>query len=110
MTKVPLLGLVENMSYFVCPDNGKTYHIFGESRTATHAEEAGIPFLGSLPLDLTVAPASDRGEPIAIAQPDGEQARLYREIAGKIAAELSTRHMKKQQKAGFKEFFKVRAG
>ena len=110
MTKVPLLGLIENMSYFLCPDNGKTYHIFGESRTERHATEAGVPFLGRLPLDLAVGPAADRGEPIAVAQPDGEQARLYHDMAGKIAAMLSTRHLEKEKKASFGSFFKMKGG
>ena len=109
MTKVPVLGLVENMAHFVCPDNGKTYHIFGQGRTAANAGETGLSVLASLPLDLAVAPASDRCEPIVVAQPDGEQARLYATLAGLVAAELSKRHAAKQQKASFKEFFKVQA-
>ena len=107
MTKVPLLGLVENMSYFLCPDNGKTYHIFGESRTERHAQQAELPFLASIPLDLKVGPAQDRGELVAIADPDGEQAGIYKALAGQLAAELSKRHMAAERKESLKGFFKV---
>ena len=92
-TKVPVLGLVENMAYFTCPDNGKTYHIFGEGKTEAQAAEHGLPFLGQLPLDMQVGPAADRGELIADVDPEGEQARLYNEMAGRVAAELSKRHL-----------------
>ncbi len=107
MTKVPLLGLVENMSYFDCPDNGKRYHIFGEARTESRAKELNIHFLGGLPIDGQIGPAADRGEPIIVADPSGIQADLYRTIAGKIAAELSKRHMAKENKKDLKDFFKV---
>jgi len=94
-TDVPVLGLLENMSYFVCPDNGKTYYVFGEGRTREHAARNGVPFLGLLPLDMRLGPAADRGQLIADADPDGDQARRYAEFAGKLAAELSRRHMGK---------------
>ena len=108
MTRVPLLGLVENMAYFVCPDNGKTYFIFGEGRTAKHAADHELEVLGRLPLDLRVGPAADKGELIAIADPGGEQARLYSEIAGKIAADLSKRNAAKERKDSLKGFFSVK--
>ena len=109
MTHVPVLGLVENMSYFVCPDNGKRYYIFGEGRTEKHAEAAEVPFLGQLPLDMAIGPAADRGEPIVIGQPDGEQAQLYRQMVGRVASDLSKRHLEKERKSGLKDFFKVRS-
>ena len=106
-THVPVLGLVENMSYFVCPDNGKTYYIFGKGRTAQHANDLGLELLGTLPIDPQIGPAADRGELIAINDPDGEQTGLYAEIAGKIAAALSKRHLAKEKKKSLKGFFKV---
>ena len=107
MTRVPLLGLVENMSFFVCPDNGKTYHIFGESRVQRHAEEVELPVLASFPMDMMVGPAADRGELVGVAQPDGEQAGIYRKLAGQVAAALSKRHAAQEKKDALKGFFKV---
>ena len=85
MLKVELLGLVENMSYFLCPDNGKKYAIFGESRTANHCAEQDLILLGSLPLDMAVSPNADRGQPIATAEPDSAQAQHWAAIAGRVA-------------------------
>lgn len=59
---MPILGLIENMSYFVCPDNGKSYQIFGESRIEAIAKEHCLPLLGKLPIDPVMAAACDRGE------------------------------------------------
>jgi ATP-binding protein involved in chromosome partitioning len=109
MTKVPLLGLVENMSYFHCPDNDKTYHIFGEGRTASHAEEHRLDFLGQLPIDPQIGPAADKGELIAIADPSGLQASKYADLAGKVAAALAKRAVAKEKKEKLKGFFKVSA-
>ena len=109
MTKVPLLGLVENMSFFLCPDNQKTYHIFGQGKTAAHAEEQRTAFLGELPIDPQIGPAADRGELIAVADPSGLQAGLYTELAGKVAAALAKRAMEKEKKEKLKGFFKVSA-
>lgn len=61
MMQVPILGLVENMAYFTCPDNGKTYHIFGKGKAAGVAIEYGIPLLGSIPIDPAIADACDAG-------------------------------------------------
>ena len=58
---VPILGLMENMSYFVTPDTGKRYDLFGPSRAEERAREMGVPFLGQLPIDPRIAELSDRG-------------------------------------------------
>ena len=108
MTRIPLLGLVENMSHFLCPDNGKTYYIFGKGRTAKHAEAAETVLLAELPLDPQIGPGADRGELIAMMDPDGLQGRKYAELAGKVASELSRRHFAKERKNGLRDFFKVR--
>lgn len=60
--KLPIVGLVENMSYFECPDCGKRLHIFGEGKTERAAESHGMRFLGRLPIDPSLSEKSDRGE------------------------------------------------
>ena len=62
LMEMPIIGLVENMSYFVCPDNGKSYQLFGESRVEAVAREQGLKLLGRLPIDPLLAAACDRGE------------------------------------------------
>ena len=61
MMDIPILGLVENMSYFTCPDNGKDYHIFGKGKSAAAALEYGVPLLGSIPINPEIADACDEG-------------------------------------------------
>ncbi|HSL85767.1 MAG TPA: P-loop NTPase, partial [Bacteroidales bacterium] len=61
MMNVPILGLVENFSYFVCPDNGREYSIFGESRASGVALEFGLPLLARIPVDPVISEACDRG-------------------------------------------------
>ena len=86
---VPILGIIENMSYFVAPDTGKAYHIFGHGGGQEAAEELKVPFLGEIPLDIPTRQGGDDGEPILIADPNGKQAALFREIAGKMAQQVS---------------------
>ncbi len=85
---VPILGIVENMAYFVAPDTGKAYHIFGHGGGAEAASELGVPFLGALPLEIATRKASDDGEPIVVSQPESEQAKTFCEIAGKLAQQI----------------------
>ncbi len=106
MLKIELLGLVENMAYFLCPDNNKRYAIFGESRTARHCAAHDVKILGSLPLDMAVSPNADRGQPISMAEPDSEQATLYAEIAGRTAKEQALlNHQRTHTADKHKEFF-----
>jgi ATP-binding protein involved in chromosome partitioning len=86
---VPMLGLVENMAYFVCPDNDKTYYIFGEGRTEAFAQKLNLDLLGSFPLDMAVAPSGDVGIPITVSQPDGEQSERYRKLAQGVATRIA---------------------
>jgi ATP-binding protein involved in chromosome partitioning len=86
---VPILGIIENMSYFIAPDTGKAYHIFGHGGGQVAAEELKIPFLGAVPLDIPMRRASDEGEPLLISDPDGTQAKILREVAGKVAQQVS---------------------
>jgi ATP-binding protein involved in chromosome partitioning len=81
---IPLLGLVENMSYFMAPDTGKRYDIFGHGGAANAAVGMGMPFLGELPLDMSIREMSDAGKPVVSADPDGPQAVAFRAIAREI--------------------------
>ncbi len=86
--EVPLLGIVENMSYFVAPDTGKRYDIFGHGGARREAERLGVPFLGEVPLVMAIRELSDAGTPITIAEPNGPQAEAYRLIAANMMAEV----------------------
>jgi ATP-binding protein involved in chromosome partitioning len=81
---VPVLGVVENMSYFVCPHCGERSDIFTHGGARRAAETMGVPFLGEIPLDMAIREASDAGKPIVVAQPDGAHAAAYRAIAEQI--------------------------
>ena len=78
---VPVLGIVENMSYFLAPDTGKRYDIFGHGGARREAEKLGVPFLGEVPLVMAIRETSDAGTPIVVSEPDGPHAAAYREIA-----------------------------
>jgi ATP-binding protein involved in chromosome partitioning len=81
---VPVLGLVENMSYFVCPKCGERSDIFGHGGAQHEAERQGVPFLGAVPLHMDIRETSDAGRPVVATDPDGPHARIYREIAAKV--------------------------
>jgi len=81
---VPLLGIVENMSYFVAPDTGKRYDIFGHGGARKEAERLGVVFLGEVPLEMGIRESSDDGRPVVAAKPDGPEAKIYRDIATKV--------------------------
>jgi ATP-binding protein involved in chromosome partitioning len=89
--EVPLLGIVENMSYFLAPDTGKRYDIFGHGGARAEAERIGVPFLGEVPLTIDIRERSDAGTPVVVSDPDGASARIYRDIAAKVWAELGGR-------------------
>jgi ATP-binding protein involved in chromosome partitioning len=89
VTKVPVMGLIENMASFVCTNCGTEHHIFGKGHIRELAEAASLPYLGSLPLDPDVSPRSDEGLPIVIASPDGASARALIELAGIVAGRQS---------------------
>jgi ATP-binding protein involved in chromosome partitioning len=90
-TRVHLLGIVENMSYYACPHCGTRDDIFGHGGARRASEELQIPFLGEIPLERRICDASDRGTPIVAAEPDSTAARAYREIAGHLAQQVSIR-------------------
>jgi ATP-binding protein involved in chromosome partitioning len=81
---VPLLGIVENMSYFLAPDTGKRYDIFGHGGARREAERLGVTFLGEVPLEMGIRESSDAGAPVVVSKPDGAEARIYRDIASKV--------------------------
>ncbi|MYZ47440.1 Mrp/NBP35 family ATP-binding protein, partial [Propylenella binzhouense] len=80
---VPVLGIVENMSYFVCPHCGGRSDIFGHGGAEAEAGRIGTPFLGAVPLHMEIRERSDAGVPVVVADPDGPHAAIYREIARK---------------------------
>ncbi len=81
---VPLLGIVENMSYFIAPDTGKRYDIFGHGGARREAERLGVFFLGEVPLQMEIRETSDSGEPVVVSKPDGPEAKIYRDIATRV--------------------------
>jgi ATP-binding protein involved in chromosome partitioning len=85
---VPVLGVVENMSYFLCPSCGTRSDIFGHGGARHEAERLGVPFLGEVPLHMSIREKSDAGLPVVATEPDGEHARIYRDIATKVLAQL----------------------
>jgi ATP-binding protein involved in chromosome partitioning len=85
---VPILGIVENMSYFIAPDTGKRYDIFGHGGARAEAERIGVPFLGEVPLDMKIRENSDLGTPLTASEPDGVHAKTYREISKQVAERL----------------------
>ena len=85
---VPVLGIVENMSYFIAPDTGARYDIFGHGGAKAEAERISVPFLGEVPLTMEVRETSDAGRPVTATAPDSASAQAFREIAAKAWAEL----------------------
>jgi ATP-binding protein involved in chromosome partitioning len=81
---VPVIGIVENMSYFVCPHCGQRSDVFTHGGARRAAEAMGVPFLGEVPLDMAIREASDAGKPIVVATPDGPHAAAYRAIADQV--------------------------
>jgi ATP-binding protein involved in chromosome partitioning len=87
--KVPLLGVVENMSYFVCPHCGGRTDVFSHGGARKEAEKLGVPFLGEVPLDIAIRINSDEGRPVIATMPDSPQASALLEIARGVANTLS---------------------
>lgn len=84
-TNVPVLGMIENMSTFICPHCGEASHIFGEGA----AGKLGIKLLGSVPLDIKLRETSDAGVPIVVAAPESAVAKIYKDVAGKVLARVN---------------------
>src|SRR6266850_640006 len=86
---VPVLGIIENMSYFVCPKCGERHDVFGHGGARKEAERLGVPFLGEVPLHMAIRETSDSGRPVVATDPDGPHAKVYREIAGRVREQLA---------------------
>jgi ATP-binding protein involved in chromosome partitioning len=85
---VPVLGVVENMSYFMCPHCGTRSDIFAHGGARHEAERLGVPFLGEVPLHMTIREKSDSGLPVVATEPDGPHAKIYRDIATNVLAQI----------------------
>jgi ATP-binding protein involved in chromosome partitioning len=85
---VPVLGVVENMSYFLCPECGTRSDIFGHGGARREAERLGVPFLGEVPLHMEIREKSDAGLPVVATAPDGPHARIYRDIAARVRDQM----------------------
>ena len=88
-TQVPILGIVENMSVFVCPDCGHEHHIFGHGGARATAEELGAPFLGEIPLVPSIRETSDAGTPIVVSAPQSREAQAFLAIAQQVAEKIA---------------------
>lgn len=88
--EAPILGVIENMSYFLCPHCGGRSEIFAHGGARHDAEQMGVPFLGEAPLDMKVRETSDAGRPVVGAEPDSPQAAVYLNLAAKVKTLLET--------------------
>jgi ATP-binding protein involved in chromosome partitioning len=95
--KVPILGVLENMSYFVCDQCEKRHDIFGHGGARRVAEEFEVPFLGEIPLSTDIRESSDAGTPVVALRPDSPQAVAFTEVAKALAAQVSIRGYKQRQ-------------
>lgn len=81
---IPVLGIIENMSYYICPKCGDEAHIFGHGGAKAEAAKLSCDFLGEVPLDIVIRETADRGEPIVVSKPSSSHAKAYRDIAKKV--------------------------
>src|SRR6195256_525370 len=91
---IPVLGIIENMSYFIAPDTGTRYNIFGEGGGAKLAEMYHVPLLGTIPLGLEVREGGDSGVPVVVSHPESPQAVAFRRVAEEVARQVSIEAMK----------------
>ena len=85
---VPVLGIIENMSHFICPDCGSRHDVFGHGGAAAEAARIGAPFLGEIPLEMAIRSTSDAGTPVVANAPDGPHAAYYKVIAENMLTQL----------------------
>jgi len=90
---VPILGVVENMSTFVCPNCGHEEHIFSYGGAKREAEKLGVPFLGEIPIDLSIREGGDAGLPVTVGHPDSPVAQVFRRLAREMAAKVSVHNL-----------------
>jgi ATP-binding protein involved in chromosome partitioning len=87
---VPVLGIVENMSYYICKHCGERTEIFGHGGGRKTAEMLGVPFLGEVPIDPKVVVGGDTGEPIVVMDPESSAAQAFRDIAARIVKQIES--------------------
>jgi ATP-binding protein involved in chromosome partitioning len=87
---VPILGLVENMSYFLCPNDGNRYNIFGSGGGEREAKRLGVPLLAQVPLEIPLRESGDKGVPIVVAQPTSASAKLFHQVAKTVRSKCVT--------------------
>lgn len=105
-TKIPVLGVIENMAGFTCGQCGAHHAVFGESRIAHHCESMGLELFGSIALDSVTAIAADHGEPITVAAPDSEAAKTYQALAQRVAQKVAViAHERAEITPKFQAFF-----
>jgi len=92
---VPVLGIIENMSYFICGKCGERHEIFGHGGAREEARRLGVPFLGEVPLDPEIRARSDAGEPVVATLPEGVHAAIFRQIAQEVWAQVETGTVRK---------------
>lgn len=86
--EIPILGIVENMATFICPHCGQSSHIFGHGGAREEAKRLEVPFLGEVPLNMTIRELSDAGRPVVVADPEGPHARIYKDMAQQVWTSL----------------------
>ncbi len=91
--EVPILGVIENMSYFICPHCGERTEIFSYGGGRKAAEEWGVPFLGEIPLNPDIRKGGDSGMPVSVSQPDSPVAKAFKDVAQQVAARVSVLNM-----------------
>ena len=101
--EVPILGLIENMSFFNCPKCQSRSDIFGHHGGREMSEQMGIPFLGEIPLDGQIRDAGDIGVPITVGQPDSATARTFQDIVGKLASSISIVNAERIEQEKFRQ-------
>ncbi len=97
---IPVLGVVENMSYFIAPDTGKRYDIFGHGGGKKMADDVGVPFLGEVPLEPAVREGGDQGTPIVVREPESPAAQAIRQIARTILTTVSGQDQAQNRQKG----------
>ena len=90
---VPILGIIENMSYFICPDCGSRHDIFSTGGAEKEAAKLNVKFLGGIPLDMTIRQTSDTGKPIVATKPENPHSKVYSSIANKIWDSLESQNV-----------------
>jgi ATP-binding protein involved in chromosome partitioning len=90
---VPVLGIVENMSYFICSHCGQKENIFDIGGGKRMAHELNVPFLGEIPIDTKVRVGGDKGDPIVHGEPESQQGKIIQAIARQLAAQISIQYL-----------------